>query len=115
LQHNRDLFTAGNFLKMKTTTENLVKITLAVLLLACLLQLPFGYYRLVRFVAVVGFAILVYYEYERKNIPLVIIYLGLAVLFQPLEGIPLGRPVWMVVDVIVAVCLVISIFVRERF
>jgi hypothetical protein len=98
---------------MKPTPENLIKIVVATLLLICLFHMPYGYYQLVRFIAVVGFAILAYYEYERKNIPMVIVYLGLAVLFQPLATIPLGRQVWIIVDIVLAAGLVISIFAKN--
>ncbi len=95
---------------MKLSTENLIKAALAALLLICLFNMPYGYYQLFRFIAVVGFAILAYYEYERQNMPLVIVFVGLMVLFQPLATIPLGRQVWNVVDVLVAVGLVVSVF-----
>ena len=98
---------------MKLTPENLIKIALAILLLICLFQMPYGYYQLVRFVAVVGFAILAYYQYERKNIPLVIMFIALALLFQPLEKVPLGRQAWIIVDLAIAVGLVVSLFVKK--
>ena len=98
---------------MKLTTENLIKIALTVLLLICLFHMPYGYYQLVRFIAVVGFAILAYYQYERKNIPLVIIFVALALLFQPLEKVPLGRHAWIIVDLALALGLVVSIFVKK--
>jgi hypothetical protein len=99
---------------MKPTTENLIKLALAILLLLCLFHMPYGYYQLVRFIAVVCFAILAYYEYERKNIPMVILLVGLMVLFQPLANIPLGRQVWNIVDVVVAAGLVATIFIRKH-
>lgn len=99
---------------MKLTTENLIKIALAVLLLVCVIPLPYGYYQLIRFMAVVGFAILAYYEYERKNIPLVIVFAGLMILFQPLGKIPLGREVWNIVDMFVAAWLLVTVFVKKR-
>jgi hypothetical protein len=99
---------------MKLTTENLIKIALAVLLLICVIPLPYGYYQLIRFMAVVGFAILAYYEYERKNIPLVIVFAGLMILFQPLGKIPLGREVWNIVDMFVAAWLLVTVFVKKR-
>ena len=98
---------------MKPTTESLTKIGLAILMLICLFQLPYGSYQLMRFLFVVGFAILAYYEYERKNIPIVIVYVGLAILFQPLAKIPLGRTVWNIVDVVVAMGLVLSVFLQK--
>jgi hypothetical protein len=99
---------------MKLSTENLVKAALAALLLFCLFDLPYGYYQLVRFIAVVGFAILAYYQYERKNIPLMIVFVALAFLFQPLAKVTLGREVWMIVDVIVAVGLVATMFLQKK-
>jgi hypothetical protein len=98
---------------MKPTPENLIKLALAVLLLICLFHMPYGYYQLLRFIAVVGFAILAYYQYERKNIPLVIMFVALALLFQPLEKVPLGRHAWVIVDLAVALGLVVSIFVKK--
>jgi len=75
--------------------------------------MPYGYYQFFRFISMVGFAILAYYEYERKNIPLVIVFVALMMLFQPLFKVSLGRQVWNMVDFIVAAGLVISIFVRK--
>jgi hypothetical protein len=98
---------------MKLTPENIIKIALAVLLLLCLFHMPYGYYQFFRFAAIIGFAILAYYEYERKNIPLVIVFVALALLFQPLAKVPLGRQVWVIIDVVVAAGLVASMFVRK--
>jgi len=98
---------------MKLTPENLIKIALAILLLLCLFHMPYGYFQIFRFIAVVGFAILSYYEYERKNIPLVIVFAGLVLLFQPLVKVPLGRQVWVIIDVIISAGLVVSVFLRK--
>jgi hypothetical protein len=38
--------------------EKTIKIILAILLFACLLDMPYGFFQLVRFVALVGFGIL---------------------------------------------------------
>lgn len=98
---------------MKLTTETIIKIALAVLLLLCLFHMPYGYYQLFRFVAVVGFAILAYYAYERKNVPMAIVYVGLALLFQPLVKVGLGRQVWNIIDVVVAVGLIVTLFIPK--
>jgi len=99
---------------MSVRSENLIKIALAVLFVLCLFHMPFGYYQLFRFVAVVGFAVLAYYEYERKNIPLVIVFVGLALLFQPLVKVAMGRQAWNIVDVVVAVGLIVTIFLQKQ-
>ena len=99
---------------MKLSTENLIKIALAVLLLICLFHMPYGFYQLFRYVALVGFAVLAYYEYERKNISLVIVFVGLVLLFQPIAKVALGRQAWMIVDVVVAAGLVLSLFIKKK-
>ena len=74
--------------------------------------MPYGYFQLVRFAALIGFAILAYNSNEQRQKTEVIIYVCLAVLFQPLFKIALGRQLWNVIDVVVGVGLIISIFIR---
>ena len=100
--------------KLKPTTENIIKLFLIILMLISLFRLPYGYYQLIRYIALVGFAILAYYEYERKNVPMAIVYIGLVLLFQPVVKVPLGRQVWNIVDVVVAAWLVVSVFVQKQ-
>ena len=94
--------------------ERPIKIVLAVLLFICLLKLPYGYYELVRFIALVGFGILAYQAKKQKNEIEVIVYIVLALLFQPFFKIALGRSLWNIVDVIVGVGLLISLFRPKR-
>jgi hypothetical protein len=90
--------------------ETPIKILLAMLFLICLANMPYGYYQLIRFLAMVGFGILAYQANQKDNLPVAIIYIVLAVLFQPIFKIALGRFLWNVVDIIVAVGLIISVF-----
>ncbi len=87
----------------------IIKIALAILFFICLANMPYGYYELVRFAALVGFAILAYYANENGNKIEVIIFIALAILFQPLVKIALGRNLWNIIDVIVGVALLLSI------
>ena len=91
--------------------ERIIKITLAVLFFICLIDMPYGFYQLARFLALIGFGILAYKSYQKENRILAIIYLGLAILFQPLIKISLGREIWNIVDIIVGLGLIISIFI----
>ena len=43
-----------------------------------------------------------------------IVYIVLAILFQPLLKIALGRELWNLVDVIVGVGLVVSMFIEKK-
>jgi hypothetical protein len=67
--------------------------------------MPYGFYLLVRFIAMCAFAILAYIKYQDKAERYVAIYVGLALLFQPFVKITLGRDVWQLVDIIVAIFL----------
>jgi len=87
----------------------IIKIALAILFFICLANMPYGYYELVRFVALVGFAILAYYANESGNKIEVIIFIAFAILFQPLFKIALGRNLWNVIDVIVGIALLLSL------
>jgi hypothetical protein len=74
--------------------------------------MPYGFYQLVRFLALVGFSILAYRAYEKNNKNEMIIYIGLALLFQPFIKVVLGREIWNIIDVLVGLGLLISNFRR---
>ena len=56
----------------------------------------------------VGFVYLSYKSYEEENKRLTFIYAALAILFQPLFKIYLGRELWNIVDVTVGILLLAS-------
>lgn len=85
---------------------------LSLLLLLCLAPMPYGYYQLVRFVAMVVFGVMAYKYYEEKNV-LAITFGALALLFQPFVKVALGRTMWNVVDVVVAIGLIV-LYYKER-
>jgi hypothetical protein len=90
--------------------EKIIKIGLSILLLLCLTDMPYGFYQFVRFISLIGFAILAYQANEKGRQTEVIIYAILALLFQPFFKVSLGRTLWNIVDVIVAIGLILSIF-----
>ena len=90
-----------------------IYLLLSALLLLCLAPMPYGYYQLVRFVAMVVFGVMAYKYYEEKNNVLSITFVSLALLFQPFFKIVLGRTMWNVVDVAVAIGL-IFLYLKER-
>lgn len=83
-----------------------IKAAMAVLLLLCLADMPYGFYVLVRFCAAVAFVYLSYGYFKSNNEGLGFVFAALALLFQPFVKIALGRTVWNIVDVIVAAGLV---------
>ena len=92
----------------------LIKTILALLFFLCLLDMPDGYYQLVRFVAFASFGFLAYKANQVEKSEQVFIYIALALLFQPFYKIALGRELWNIVDVVVGVGLLISIFIKNR-
>lgn len=94
--------------------ENIIKAVLAILFFLCFLDMPYGYYQLVRFLALVGFATMAYKSFERQENTMAIIYVGLAILFQPLIKFSLGRELWNIIDLIVGIGLIGTIFMKPK-
>ncbi len=93
---------------------NSIKVILSILFFLCLADMPYGYYQFVRFAGLVGFVILAYQSIQLGRQTEMIIYGGLALLFQPFFKIALGREIWNIVDLVVGVGLLISIFMSSR-
>lgn len=100
-------------LQMKLSLQAKIKIVLSVLFFLCLLDMPYGFYQFVRFVALIGFVILAYNANEQNQKTEMIIYGGLALLFQPFFKIALGREMWNIVDVIVGIGLIGSFLMNK--
>ena len=94
--------------------EKAIKIVLTILLFLCLADMPYGFYQFVRFAGLIGFAILAYQANQQGRQTEMIIYGGLALLFQPFFKIALGRELWNIVDVLIGIGLIISIFMKPK-
>ncbi len=92
-------------------TDKIIKVILAVLFVGCLFDMPYGYFQLIRFLGMVGFGILAFNQYQ-KNQGWFLTWLVSAFLINPIFKISLGREIWNVVDVIWAVLLIASIFIK---
>lgn len=89
--------------------EKIIKIVLSILLLLCLTDMPYGFFQLVRFLSLIGFGILAFDANQKQKQTEMIIYITLAILFQPLIKISLGRTLWNIIDVIIVIGLLISL------
>lgn len=94
--------------------NNSIKVILSILFFLCLSDMPYGYYQFVRFAGLLGFALIAYNAYEKGRQTEMIIYIGLALLFQPFFKIALGRQMWNIVDLVVVIGLLISIFMKPK-
>lgn len=63
--------------------------------------------------ALIGFGILAYQANQEQNQTEMVIYGGLALLFQPFFKIALGREMWNIVDVIVGIGLIGSLIMNR--
>ena len=86
-----------------------IQLAFAALLLLCLADMPYGYYQLVRFIAMVLFGWMAY-DYSTKEQQFGLVTFGsLALLFQPFFKIAFGRTIWNIVDVVVAIVLIVVV------
>ena len=94
--------------------DKIIKIVLSILFFLCLLDMPYGYFQLVRFAALIGFGILAFKANQQSKQAEMIIFGALALLFQPFLKIALGRELWNIVDVIVGVGLLVSLAKKNK-
>ena len=86
-----------------------------VLMLLCLFNMPYGYFELVRYIAMVAFGFLAYDAYDKGDNRRMIVMIALALLFQPFLKIALGRVIWVIVDILVALymCFLLYKSIKE--
>lgn len=79
------------------------------MLLLCLLPLPYGLYMIARVAIMIlgGYLALDYFSHNKRA--LAITFAAVALIFQPFLRIPLGRELWMIVDVAVAILLIVLV------
>lgn len=99
---------------MTNNLSPIIKLIIAVLLLLCLFDMPYGFFQLVRFASAVAFAYLSYDYFKSKQDGLGFTFAALALLFQPFFKVALGRVIWNIVDVIVAVALFYLIIIAFK-
>ena len=90
-----------------------IELTTAAILLLCFIPMPYGFYTIVRIITTIVsiYLSLGYYSVGKKN--LAITFGVIALLFQPLIKIALGREIWLIVDSIVAVLLLLLAFKKD--
>lgn len=71
---------------------------------------PYGFFTLLRFVVFASAAYIAWMAYEEKKEKWVWIFGFLAVLFNPFIVIHLNRELWGVIDLIVGVFMIVSVF-----
>lgn len=102
---------------MRTQTKKdltfVVKVILVVVLLSCLLPLPYGAFELIRFASFIGFGYLAYKYYKSHQEGKALVFGALSLLIQPFFKLALGRGMWNIVDVVIVV-FIIYLIVKKK-
>ena len=98
----------------KFSTVHIICIALAAIMLLSLFPWPYGFYVLVRFIAMASFGYMAYSFYIEGRMSYAIAAGILALLFQPFAKIALGRDVWQVVDALVGLFLIVFVFIDRK-
>ncbi|APF18977.1 hypothetical protein Calab_3326 [Caldithrix abyssi DSM 13497] len=88
-----------------------ITISIIFLFLALFEGWPYGFYTLLRLIVFAATAFLAWLAYKCQKHGWIWIFGFMALLFNPLIPVHLGRELWMMVDLFVAIFLIISIFV----
>lgn len=100
--------------KKEKLLPSILKAILSILLFGCLIDWPYSYYEFVRFISFVGFGYLAILELQKENTNGLVIYASLALLFQPFFKIVLGRELWNIIDIVVGIGLIVSVFYNVK-
>jgi len=85
-----------------------------VMLLLALLPLPIGYYSLLRFVVCITTCFLAWQSYNIQKMPWMWTMGMIALIFNPLIPLYLGRELWFMVDIVVAIILGTFLFTHRK-
>lgn len=90
--------------------KNIASVITIVMLLVAIADLPYGYYTLLRCVVTASAIFLVWTAYESKRTFWLFLMGIVAILFNPLIPIHLDKETWVIIDFIVAILFLVSIF-----
>jgi hypothetical protein len=89
-------------------------LVVAILLFACLLHLPYGFYTLIRFITTIICICWAVKLFRKDKITLAVIAVAIALLFQPFAKIYMDKFTWNIVDIIVGIYLLCLLYKYRR-
>jgi len=102
-----------SFSRNQNMLYKILKIVVAALLLIAIAHLPIGYYTFLRIVVCITSVIIGIAYFESKK-PLTVLFLIIAILFNPIVSIYLSKAIWVPIDIITAIIFIISIFLPVK-
>lgn len=94
--------------------KNIIKFTLIVALVLCLVDMPYWYYQLIRIFGTIGFAYLAYIDYKIRIKYTPQIFIVAAILLNPIIKISFDRVAWQVVDILLAIILLTTLLIEKK-
>ena len=79
-----------------------IRYVIAGLLLLGVFELPYGFYGFLRIVVTLYAVVLAYSAYKNRANNVMYLWIGIAILFNPLLPIYLGKEIWVVLDLLTA-------------
>ncbi len=88
-------------------TKQKIQLAGAAVLSLCVLPLPYGFYMIgrVAIMIIAGYLALDYFSHNKTGWALT--FIAIAVVFQPFIKFALGREVWVIADIAVAILLIV--------
>ncbi len=93
---------------------NLSRLIASVLLFLAVANLPYGYYRFLRIVITLIAGVNAYNSYKKEKHILFIVFLGIAILFNPIIPIYLSKDIWIPIDVIAGLFFGVLSFIKMK-
>ena len=94
--------------------KNISSVASIIMLLLAIPDLPYGYYGLLRWVVTASAIFLVWVAYQLGKKFWLFLMGFVALLFNPLIPIHLDKEIWVVIDFIVAILFLVSIFIIKN-
>lgn len=90
--------------------KNIASVVSVVMLLLAIPDLPYGYYILLRWVITASAAFLIWISYKLERKIWLFLMVAVVILFNPITPIYLDKEAWVIIDFIVAILFLVSIF-----
>lgn len=97
------------------TVSTILRVINAGLLLGALTNQPYEYFTILRIATCFTSAFLIYVAIITKNYAWIVVFMFVIILFNPFKAFPIKRETWAIIDVVVAVLMLGSVFlIREK-
>jgi hypothetical protein len=98
---------------MNKKTSIALRIIIIVLLFLAVLELPYGFYTFLRWVVTIVMVLSAIKSFENNFGFFGIVFCGIGLLFNPLVPVYLDKETWTVIDIIIGVLLIVTLFIKK--